>query len=275
MSELPITSRANPLIKELRALQQKKHRQERGEFLVEGIQPVLQAVRSGATIRMLLTAPEILTSKTAREAVREQARAGVRVVQVSPQVLEALTAREQPTGLAAVVKIGHRRLDDLLVDETALFVALHRVSNAGNLGTILRTADAVRARGVILIGAVTDPYAPAAVTASRGAVFSVPIVRIEKADEAVEWSQRHGVRLVTTSDHAETLLWDADLSKPLMLVFGNEGEGLDAQLLTQGQPVRIPMAGAVDSLNLAVAAGVLLYEWVRQHKSAGAPHQTG
>lgn len=274
MSELPITSRANPLIKELRALRQKKYREERRELLVEGIQPVLHAVHSGATIRMLLTAPEILTSKTAREAVREQARAGVRVVQVSPHVLEALTERQDPTGLAAVVKIAPRRLDDLRVDGAPIFVALHRVSNAGNLGTILRTADAVQARGVILIGAVTDPYAPGAVTASRGAVFSVPMVRLETADEVVEWSQRQGVRLVTTSDHAGTLLWETDLSAPLILVFGNEGEGLAEPLLAQGQPVRIPMAGAVDSLNLAVAAGVLLYECVRQLKSAGAPNQT-
>lgn len=274
MSDPVITSRANPLIKELRALQQKKFREQRGEFLVEGIQPVLQALQSGAPVRMLLWASELLTSKTAREAVREQERAGVRIVQVSPHVLEALTEREHPTGLAAVVRIAPRSLDDLRVDNTAIFVALHQVSNAGNLGTILRTADAVRARGVILIGAVTDPYAPSAVTASRGAVFSVPIVRIDKAEEAMEWSRRRGVRPVTTSDHAATLYWEANLSTPVMLVFGNEGEGLDAHLITQGQPVRIPMAGAVDSLNLAVAAGVLLYECVRQQQSGGAQNQT-
>lgn len=274
MNETILSSRANPLIKELRGLQQKKFREQRGEYLVEGIQPVLQAIQSGAQMRMLVTAPEVLKSKTALETIRQQERAGMRVVRVSREVLEALTEREHPTGLAAVVKITLRTIDELRVDEGAIFVALHQVSNAGNLGTILRTADAVQARGVILIGAATDPYAPTAVTASRGAIFSVPIVRVETSGEVVGWSRKKGVRLLTTSDHAATVLWDADLTAPLMLVFGNEGEGLDTGLLRQGQSVRIPMAGAVDSLNLAVAAGVLLYECVRQRNNGGAQNQT-
>lgn len=270
MNETTITSRANPLIKELRALQTRKVREQRGEFLVHGIQPVLEAIASGAPIRLLVTAPDVLTSKTAREAVRQQERAGTRVVQVSREVLESLSEHAHSTGLAAVVRITPRKLDELRVTEDALFVALHQVSNAGNLGTILRTADAVRARGVILVGTATDPYSPTAVAASRGAIFSVPVVRVETPEEVLEWSRKNRIRLVTTSDRAAINLWEADLTTPLMLVFGNEGEGLDAGLLSQGQSVRIPMAGSVDSLNLAVAAGVLLYECVRRRESGGS-----
>jgi TrmH family RNA methyltransferase len=152
----------------------------------------------------------------------------------------------------------------LRVDENAIFVALFQVSSPGNLGTILRTADATQARGVILIGNATDPYAPTALNASRGALFSVPLVQLQNANELLEWCHLKSVRIVTTSDQAARNLWDADLSAPVLLVFGNEGEGLPPEILARGQAVKIPMAGGVDSLNLAVAAGVLLYECVRR-----------
>jgi RNA methyltransferase, TrmH family len=264
MDEPIITSRANPLVKELRALSQKKFREQRGEFLVQGIQPVLEAIQSNASIRMLVVASELLTSKPARGAVRQQERAGTRIVHVSREVFESISEREHPTGIAAVVKSASHTLNDLRVDESAIFVALHQVSNPGNLGTILRTADAVNARGVILIGNATDPYAPIALNASRGAVFTVPLVQVENANDVLNWCRENRIRLVTTSDQAAQDLWNADLSPPLMLFFGNEGEGLPPHILAQGQAVKIPMHGAVDSLNLAVAAGVLLYEYARR-----------
>ncbi len=263
MNEM-ITSRANPLVKELRALAQKKVREQRGEFLVEGIQPVLQAISSRAEIRMLLVASELLTSKIARDAVRRQEHKGTRIVHVSRAAFESLAEREHPTGIAAVVKIPARSLDDLRADENAIFVALPHVSNPGNLGAILRTADAVNARGVILIGAVTDPYAPPALNASRGAIFSVPIVRVEHAQNVLHWARSHNLRVFTTSDQAAQDVWDADLRAPILFFFGNEGEGLPPEILAQGNAVKIPMRGAVDSLNLAVAASVILFESVRQ-----------
>lgn len=264
MNESVITSRANPLIKELRALSQKNFREQRGEFLIEGIQPVLQALQSEANVRMLLVASELLTSKVAHDAVQQQERAGTRIVYVSREVFEALAEREHPTGIAAVIKISARALHDLRAEANAIFVALYQVSNPGNLGAILRTADAVNARGVILIGNATDPYAPFALNASRGAIFTVPLVQIENANELLEWCRVNDVRVVTTSDQGQDNLWDADLRAPVLFLFGNEGEGLPPHMLAQGQAVKIPMRGAVDSLNLAVAAGVILYEIVRR-----------
>lgn len=264
MNEAVITSRANPLVQELKALAQKKYRAQRGEFLLEGIQPVLEAISQQAPIRLLLVASDLLASKIARDAVRRQEHAGTRVVYVSAKVFESLAEREHPTGLAAVVKITPRALGDLRVTDDAIFVALYQVSNPGNLGTILRTADAVKARGVILIGNSTDPYAPTALTAGRGAIFSMPLVPLATAAELLQWCHKNHLRVITTTDRGTQTLWDADLRPPLVLVFGNEGEGLPAEILAQGQPVRIPMYGAVDSLNLAVAAGVLLYECARQ-----------
>lgn len=264
MNESVITSRANPLIKELRALGQKKVREQRGEFLIEGIQLVLQALESGAPIRLLIVASELLTSKTARDVVRQQERAGIRVVYVSRAVFESIAEREHPTGIAAVVKIPARALDDLRAGENALFVALHKVSNPGNLGAILRTADAVNARGVILIGDATDAYGSTALNASRGAIFSVPLVHIENAQTVLQWARSQNLRIVTTSDSAAVNFWDAALRAPILIIFGNEGEGLPPEILAQGDAVKIPMRGALDSLNLAVAVSVILFESIRK-----------
>lgn len=264
MTDLIITSRTNPLVKEVRALTQKKAREQRGEFLVEGIQPVVQAIESGAPIRLLIVAPELLTSEVAQAAIARQEKRGTRKLMVSRSVFETLTEREHPAGVAAVVQIQPQELANLRVDANALFVGLYQVSNPGNLGAILRTADAVRTRGVILVGNATDPYAPAAVKASRGALFTVPLVRVRDLFELMAWCGTTGVRLVATSDAGAAPLWHADLRTPLLCLFGNEGEGLPPEVLAQGAAVRIPMEGRVDSLNLAVAAGVLLYECVRQ-----------
>jgi TrmH family RNA methyltransferase len=270
MNDTVITSRANPLIKDLRALDKKQVREQRGEFLVEGIQPVLAAIQNGALIRMLVVADELLNSKLAREAVRQQERAGTRIVRVSRLVLEALTEREHPTGIAAVVQMPRISLQDVMPQSNSMLVALHEVSNPGNLGTILRTADAVGAHAVVLIGNVTDPHAPAVVTASRGAIFSVPLVRVPSLDVVMKWASAAGVALIAASDKADKVYWDADLCRAVMFLLGNEGEGLPPMVLATSESVRIPMRGKLDSLNLAVAAGVLLYEAARQ-RAADSP----
>jgi TrmH family RNA methyltransferase len=264
MNHTVLTSVSNPLIKALRALAQKKTREARGEFLCEGIQLVVQAVQSGAPVKMIVVAPDLLTSAVGRALVRAQERAGTRIVRVSRAVFESFAERENPSGLAGVVKIAPRALDTLYADADAIFVALHQVSNPGNLGAILRTADAVGARGVIVIGAATDPYAPAAVKASRGALFTVPLVRVRAAQDFLDWAHAQNLRLVTTSDRAAQDVWQADLRAPLVVMFGSEGEGLPENLLRAGSAVRIPMFGQMDSLNLAVAASVLLYEVKRR-----------
>lgn len=259
-----ITSRTNPLVKQLRALAQHKTRQARGEFLVEGIQPVLHALASDAPVQMIVIAPELLKSEIALERIEEEERKGRRIVRVSSGVFETFAEREHPTGLAAVVKIMPRMLDYLQVAENSMFVALYAVSNPGNLGTILRTADAVHAEGVIVIGAATDPYAPIAVKASRGALFTVRLVQLDSVQELMDWCKREWVQVYTTSDRAAQNIWETEFRMPCVFVFGNEGEGLPEKVLEAGTALRIPMRGKVDSLNLAVAAGVLLYEAVRQ-----------
>ncbi|HEX9034869.1 MAG TPA: RNA methyltransferase, partial [Streptosporangiaceae bacterium] len=163
-------------------------------------------------------------------------------------------------------------LDAITVRPDSVFVALHEVGNPGNLGTIIRTADAAGAAGLILLGASTDPFDPAAVKASMGAVFSVPIAGAATPDEFLRWCRQGGVSVAVTSGSGSGAFWDTELPLPVAILLGGEGTGLPADLLAAGDlRLRIPMTGTAESLNLAVAAGILLYETWRQHRHEEGP----
>lgn len=264
MSEL-ISSTANPLIKRIRALGERKGRRREGAFFVEGLQPVWQAVEAGAAIETFVIAPELLVSAPAQRLIAEQEARGVRVARLSGALFATLSGREGPTGLGAIVRAHTARLEDLPVREDAPLIALHNIGNPGNLGTIIRTADATGAGGIVLLGETTDPFAPAAVKASMGALFAVPIAHVADPARFFDWAEGRGAAIVSTSAHAAATHWAARYPRPLALLLGSEGAGLPAELLARGAlQVRIPMAGTARSLNLAVAAGVLLYEVCRQ-----------
>lgn len=263
-----IESATNPLIRRIRALEQRKGREQAGACFVEGIQVVWQAVDAGAAIETLIVAPDLLTSVAAREMVARQQAAGIAVAEVSAAIYERIAMRENPSGLAAIVSITPRDLSSLVVTPASLFVALHDIGNPGNLGTILRTVDAVGGSGVILIGDTTDPYHPNAVKASVGTLFRLPIVQTGRIEDVLTWSRAHGISVVTTSARATQEYWQATYPSPLLMLFGNEGRGLPPDIVAQGDlSVRIPMHGSASSLNLSVAAGVLLYEALRQRRS--------
>jgi RNA methyltransferase, TrmH family len=264
-----ISSSANPLIKRMRLLADRKHRAREGAFVVEGIQPVWQAVEAGADVEVLVVAPDLLGDSAAAAMVARQEEAGRRVARVTAGLFRRLSDRDGPSGLAAIVRRRPVGLDGLRVEPGSLFVALHEIGNPGNLGTIIRTADAAGAAGVILLGQATDPFDPAAVRASMGAVFGVPVARAV-AGEFLGWARQRGVTVVTTSAKAAGSYWDARYSRPLAFLLGAEGPGLPPELLAAGDmSVRIPMTGTAESLNLAVAAGLLLYE--AQRTAGGLP----
>jgi TrmH family RNA methyltransferase len=274
-----ISSAANPLIKRVRLLGDRRHRRREGAFVVRGVQPVWQAVEAGADIEVLIVAPDLLREPAAGMVAGREA-AGVRVARLSGELFGRIADRDGPAGLAAIVRRRTARLDDLAVRPSSVFVALHEVASPGNLGTIIRTADAAGAGGVILIGPCTDPFDPAAVKASMGAVFSVPVATAESAAEFLAWAKKNGIAVAVTSGSdagpgsapgsagsapGSGAFWDAPLPAPLAILLGSEGAGLNGDLLAAGDlRLRIPMTGTAESLNLAVAAGILLYETWRQ-----------
>jgi len=265
MSDPVISSTANPLIKRVRLLADRKRRRREGAFVVEGIQPVWQAVEAAADIEVLIVAPDLLRPAAAVAMVARQEDRGVRVARVSAEVFARIAGRDGPTGLAAIVRARPLPLTSLTVGPGSLFVALHEAGNPGNLGTIIRTASAAGAAGVILAGAATDPYDPAAVKASMGAIFEVPVASAAAADDLLSWAAAEGVTVAAAAAQASGSYWDSELPLPLMILLGSEGDGLPPELVSQvrhggGLAVRIPMTGTAESLNLAVAAAVLMYE---------------
>ncbi|HEY2307071.1 MAG TPA: RNA methyltransferase [Streptosporangiaceae bacterium] len=259
MTEL-ISSAANPVVKRMRLLGDRKHRRREGAFVVEGIQPVWQAVEAGADVEVLVVAPDLLGSRIAGMVAAREA-AGVRVARLTGELFARVSARDGPSGLAAIVRGRVPGLASLPVTPDAVFVALHEIGNPGNLGTIIRTADAAGGTGVVLIGAAADPFDPAAVKASMGALFAVPVARAADPAQFFAWAAGSAVTVVTTSAQARTSFWEAGYPRPLALLFGAEGAGLPGDVLAGGDiQVRIPMTGTAESLNLAVAAGLLLYQ---------------
>lgn len=268
-----ISSAANPLVKRVRALADRKHRRRESAFVVQGIQPVWQAVEAGADIEVLLVAPDLLHHRGAIDMVDAQEAGGVRVARLTSELFSRISDRDGPAGLAAIVRAPQSRVADLAVSEGTLFAALYEPGNPGNIGTIIRTASAAGASGVILIGPSADPYDPVAVKASMGALFSVPVAAAESDAEFLAWAAAAGVTVAAASGRAALSCWDATWPLPMALLLGSEGTGLPADLLAAADlEVAIPMTGTAESLNLAVAAGILLYE-VRRHtwRSASPP----
>lgn len=253
-----ITSAANPLVKRVRALADRKQRRREGAFVVEGVQPVWRAVEAGWEIETLLVVPGRLAEAGA-DMVAARRAAGTRVVELAEQLAVRLTERDAPPALFAVVKSRTTALPAATPE--ALFVALHRVGNPGNLGTIVRTADAVGAAGVILVGETADEYAPAAVKASMGSLFAMPVARVPDADAFFGWAAGNNVEVVATSGYAGTEHWSAPYRTPTAVLLGSEGDGLPDEIIERAdRTVRIPMVGTPESLNLAVAAALMLYE---------------
>jgi TrmH family RNA methyltransferase len=242
-----ITSAANPLIKRVRSLAERRTRRREGAFVVEGVQPVWRAIEAGWHVETLLVVSARLPDSAAR-LVAEQRAAGTRIAEIAEQLAARVAERDTPPGLLAVVSARATPLDELPVESGSVFVALSEVGNPGNLGTVIRTADAVGASGVILVGDTADQYAPAAVKASMGSLFAVPVVRARDSDELFGWAASERVEVVATSGYAEQDHWSGPYSTPVAVLLGSEGEGLpDEDIRRADRVARIPMVGTAES----------------------------
>jgi TrmH family RNA methyltransferase len=260
MPEL-ISSRSNPLIKKIRSLRQKKSRQELGLFLVEGIHHVGEALEAGWDLETLVYAPELLTSDFARRLVDDQSRRGVNCQPLVRDLFVDIAEKDNPQGILAVVYQRHLLLEDVTRAEFHSGAAVVSPQDPGNVGTILRTLDAVGADGLFLLDGGVELYHPSVVRASMGTLFWKPVVQASFL-EFDQWRRRNGCRLVGSSAHAATGYLEYHWGNwPLILLLGNEQKGLSPeQVAACDGMVSLPMKGRVSSLNLAVAAGILLYQ---------------
>lgn len=251
-----ITSTSNSLIKQARALRQKKARNESGLFLVEGIYHVGEAVEAGWEIDTILYASGLLTSPFAHELI---SRFSFKPQPVTAQVMEALADKDNPQGILAIVRQRKSQLKDLGPFTRA--VALVSPQDPGNVGTILRTLDAVGADVLFLLDGGVELYHPTVVRASMGTLFWKPVIQASFA-EFLDWSRKGKIQLIGTSAKADVDYQTLVPQPPWVLVLGSEQKGLSKeQTAACDVSVSLPMQGRVSSLNLAVAAGVLLYQF--------------
>lgn len=256
-----ITSLTNPIIKDIRALAMKKFRDREHLFMAEGLKLVIDALDTGWTIRTLVYAKAGRGNKAVETAAARTVAAGGLVLEVSEKVLSAVTRRDNPQMVVGIFEQRYRVLKDVRPAGGDVWVALDRVRDPGNLGTIIRTVDAVGANGVILIGDCTDPFSIETVRATMGSLFSVPLSRAAP-QEFLGWRARFDGLVAGTHLKGSVDYRTVDYAQgPVVLLMGNEQQGLPEELAACcDRLVRIPQAGRADSLNLAVATGVMLYE---------------
>lgn len=260
---LPITSHSNARIKAVRALTQAKYRKESGQFLVEGLKLVTDALAEGWTVRSVVLEAGALDQPVIASAAAAARIAGADILSVSREILSKVTRRDNPQTVLGVIEQRIAPESSIAASPKGVVVALDRVRDPGNLGTIIRTVDAVGAGGVILVGPSVDPFSLEAVRATMGSLFHVPVARMGE-EQFLSFCRKWpgsiaGAHLSGNLDYRA-----ARYDQPVLLVMGNEQAGLSEEITgVCNLLVRIPIIGDADSLNLAVATGVMLYELKR------------
>ncbi|MEM9732942.1 MAG: RNA methyltransferase [Pseudomonadota bacterium] len=267
-----ITSPSNPRIKSIKGLWLKKNREAEGAFLAEGMKLVQDALEAGWTVRTLLHAKCLLKDARLKERVTQLATTvrarGGDVLMTNNKLLTAITRRDNAQAVVAVLEPRMADVSALKAETNVSWVALDRVRDPGNLGTIIRTVDALGASGIILVGDTTDPFAVEAVRATMGSLFHVPLISMAESafyDLTNHWRLQGGAVIGTHLKGAVDHRSIDYKAKPHILLMGNEQQGLTDDLAaTCDQLALIAMAGKADSLNLAVATGIMLFE-ARRH----------
>ena len=277
-SSSTITSRSNPRIVNAARLRERRQRERTGLTLIDGTRELLRALQSGVdveTVYVLENGTDDPDSPDdgrdgALEAVRREAEArGAEIVTVSRPVLERLAFGDRTEGVVAVARVPDLALDRISLPGNALVVVIESVEKPGNLGAVLRSADAVGAAALVAADARTDIFNPNVIRASLGTVFGVPVAT-GSTPETIAWLREHHLAIVTARVDATALFSDLDLRGPLAIVLGSEAHGLSD--LWRGDDVtaaHLPMRGAADSLNVSTAAAVLLFEATRQRGLQG------
>lgn len=258
---MELTGLQNPMVKAAAELKQKKYRQQQGLFLAEGLRTVEEAVRYGAVQSIFYTA---IDDDRTRAVLEEAAAKQIKLVCVSDKVLKKIADTETPQGIIAVCEMLSKRLDDFLASGKMLLV-LDRVTDPGNIGTMLRTADAAGVGGLLLLQGCADIYAPKTVRASMGSLFHLPVLSGLSEELLVQAARKAGYELLVTCLDGADNLYKADLQGRIAFVMGNEANGVSPALLAAADKrVFIPMQGRAESLNVAMAAGIVMFEALRQ-----------
>lgn len=254
-----ITSTDNPRVKALAKLKTARERRRSGLFLIEGSREVGRALQAGVIPITVVSCPELGGSALQLPDTVEQ-------LTVSAAPMSKIAVRQNPPGVIAVARQFSTALETLDSGPSPLILIAEHVEKPGNLGAMMRTCDAVGADALVVVDPATDVFNPNVVRASQGALFSVPIA-VTSTEEMISWCERQSIQVIGGYPDAETDMWTVDLTDAVAILVGAEDTGITSAWSAVATPVRIPLAGAADSLNASVAAAVLLYEAARRRRS--------
>lgn len=263
---MTLLSRYNPRIKYIRRLGIRRFRDREKRFVAEGVRFVEEALASAWPVEAVVYCGRVIKSPRGEELLKKADSMNIVVIEIDEALFDELAGTEAPQGVLAVVKQGTVALDDLHPGTApALLVVVDGVQDPGNLGAIVRSADAAGAGGVILLRGTADIYNPKACRATMGSIFHVPVIQGLAAQEVLAYLARQAIVTIAGDPHGEKVLAGVDLTRPCALIVGGESGGIGAALLDRvDEKARIPMPGRAESLNAAVAASILLYEALRQ-----------
>lgn len=261
---LTIASLQNPRIKATVKLRQRSHRDEAGLMLIEGYRELKRALDNRHFPQTVFFCEELFQGGNEPDLLQRAAAGGAELLGCTVPVFEKIAFRDRPEGLLAVAPQVRHRLEDFNPGKNSLLVVAESIEKPGNLGTILRSADAAGVHAVLICDRCTDINNPNVVRASIGTLFSLPVIETD-TETALNWLRTHGIHIVAATPHTDLLYTRADMTHSVALVVGTEQYGLSTPWIDQAEiKVRIPMLGQADSLNVASATTLLLYEAVRQ-----------
>ncbi|MBS1368559.1 MAG: RNA methyltransferase [Lentisphaeria bacterium] len=264
MEFVKIMSAQNEAVKHVIKLRDRRPREKEQLTVLEGYRELTRAREYGMELVECYFSPSHFLGENEFPLLEALASEGVRVAEVAPHLLDRMAYRERPEGLIAIAKMKRHTLSVLPAVENGLYLVAEAVEKPGNLGSILRSADAAGVDGLIICNKCTDLYNPNVIRASTGALFTVPLAEAEN-DEAYAWLKEHGIKTLAATPHTENIYTDVDMTQAVAIVVGTEQTGLTELWMEHSDlPVRIPMLGKIDSLNVATATTILLYEAARQ-----------
>lgn len=261
-----LTSLQNPRIKEVISLRDRKERELKQQFIIEGYRELLRAVDAGWKMESLFVCPELFLGSNENALIDRIFKSGTQIFTCDEKVFKKISYRDRPDGLIAVAPQIHRNLDELILRPNPLLIVAEAIEKPGNLGTILRSSDAAALDALILADRCTDIYNPNVVRASVGTLFHVPVIETE-GEKAVAYLKKNNISILAATPSATKEFTEVDMRGGIAIAVGTEQLGLSPLWMDNADiQVKIPMHGVSDSLNVAMATTLLLYEAIRQRK---------
>ncbi|WP_077367196.1 23S rRNA (guanosine(2251)-2'-O)-methyltransferase RlmB [Anaerosalibacter sp. Marseille-P3206] len=260
-----ITSPSNPTIKGIKGLKRKKERWEKKSYLIEGVKIVDEYIKWIGNPECILFSEDLFNVTGGRELFKKIEELNINIINVPNNLLKELSDTENPQGVLAVGKINDFKLDELFQSKNKFIIILDELQDPGNAGTIIRTADAFGASGVVLTNNCVDVYNPKVVRATMGSLFHIPVVFADNKIELINHFKNEGIKVYSTSLEGKNYIHEVDLTEDIAIIIGNEANGVSDEMISISDfLIKIPMYGKAESLNAAVATSVVMYEVARQ-----------